>query len=433
MIWNREVECLPQEELKKLQLARLQQMVERVYTRVPFYRKKLELAGVLPQSIQNLADIAAIPFTTKDELRQTYPYGLLACDPRDIVEIHASSGTTGTPIIAAYTEDDLKMWAESMGRCLTMAGARKGDPIQNSYGYGLFTGGLGMHYGARHIGANIIPTSSGNTKKQITVMRDLGTRVLAATPSYALFLAEAAKAEGVEIKQLALKSGIFGAEPWSENMRAEIEQKLNLKAFDIYGLTELVGPGVACECKTQNGLHVNEDYFYPEVVNPETGEVLKDGETGELVITSLLRQGSPVIRYRTRDTTYLMREPCECGRTHVRIHRLFGRNDDMMIIRGVNCFPSQIENVLMKIEGTEPHYQIILDRGVKHLDEIEIRIEVADHLFSDVTSDLETLRHKIHAALKDELGISAKIHLVEPRSIPRSEGKAQRIIDKRSL
>lgn len=432
-IWNTEAECAPIEVRRRLQLERLQQTVERVYARAPFYRNKLESAGITPDSITGLPDIAKIPFTTKYELRETYPYGLLACDKSELVEIHTSSGTTGTPVVGAYTEADIDLWSEVMARTLSMAGCVRGDTVQNGYGYGLFTGGLGVHYGARRIGANIIPISAGNTRRQLMIMRDFGTTLLTCTPSYSLFLAEAAREEGIDFRDLPLKAGCFGAEPWSENMRGEIEEKLDISAHDIYGLTELIGPGVAAECECKDGLHFNEDYFYPEIIDPETGAVLPDGEKGELVITSLAREGSPLLRYRTRDVTFLMREPCSCGRTSVRIHRLLGRTDDMMIIRGVNCFPSQIENVLMRIEGTQPHYQIVIDRGATHLDEIEIQVEVEEAVFSDVTRAMEQLRKRIHDELKSELGISALIKLVEPRSIARSEGKAKRIIDKRSL
>jgi phenylacetate-CoA ligase len=432
-IWNTEAECASSEVRQKLQLERLQKSVERVYSRVPFYRKKLDAAGVTPDAITSLKDIAKLPFTTKGDLRETYPYGLLACEQKDLVEVHTSSGTTGTPVVAAYTESDIEMWGEVMARTLSMAGCEKGDTVQNGYGYGLFTGGFGLHYGARRIGANIVPISSGNTRRQLMMMRDFGASLLTCTPSYSLYLAEAAREEGIDFHELPLRAGCFGAEPWSENMRSEIEEKLGINAYDIYGLTELIGPGVASECECKNGKHFNEDYFYPEIINPETGEVLPDGEKGELVITSLQREGSPVLRFRTRDITFMMREPCACGRTTVRIHRLLGRTDDLMIIRGVNCFPSQIENVLVRIEGTQPHYQIVIDRGASHLDEIEIRVEVEEAIFSDVTRTMETLRKRIHDELKSELGISAHIKLVEPRSIARSEGKAQRIIDKRSI
>ena len=432
-IWNPQVECAPVADRRALQLARLQDTVARLYARVPFYRDKLAAAKLRPEDVRSLADLARLPFTRKDELRQTYPYGLLACPREDVVEIHTSSGTTGTPVVGAYTTADLKLWSEVMARTLAMAGCTAADTVQNAYGYGLFTGGLGVHYGARRIGANLLPVSSGNTRRQLMVMRDFGTTLLTCTPSYALFLAEAAREEGFDLRDLPLKAGCFGAEPWSETMRDEIETKLGLRAHDIYGLTELIGPGVAAECAYRDGLHFNEDYFYPEIVDPDSGEVLPEGAKGELVITSLGREGSPLLRYRTRDITYLMREPCACGRTTVRIHRLLGRTDDLMIIRGVNCFPSQIENVLLRIEGTQPHYQIVIDRGATHLDEIEIQVEVEDAIFSDITRGMEQLRSRIHAELKSELGLSARIKLVEPRSIARSEGKAKRIIDKRSL
>ena len=432
-IWNPQVECAPVADRRALQLARLQDTVARLYARVPFYRDKLAAAKLRPEDVRSLADLARLPFTRKDELRQTYPYGLLACPRDDVVEIHTSSGTTGTPVVGAYTAADLKLWSEVMARTLAMAGCTAADTVQNAYGYGLFTGGLGVHYGARRIGANLLPVSSGNTRRQLMVMRDFGTTLLTCTPSYALFLAEAAREEGFELRDLPLKAGCFGAEPWSETMRDEIETKLGLRAHDIYGLTELIGPGVAAECAYRDGLHFNEDYFYPEIVDPDSGEVLPEGAKGELVITSLGREGSPLLRYRTRDITYLMREPCACGRTTTRIHRLLGRTDDMLIVRGVNCFPSQIENVLLRIEGTQPHYQIVIDRGATHLDEIEIQVEVEDAIFSDITRGMEQLRSRIHAELKSELGLSARIKLVEPRSIARSEGKAKRIIDKRSL
>ena len=432
-IWNPQAECAPVADRRALQLARLQDTVARLYAHVPFYRDKLAAAKLRPEDVRSLADLARLPFTRKDELRQTYPYGLLACPREDVVEIHTSSGTTGTPVVGAYTAADLKLWSEVMARTLAMAGCTAADTVQNAYGYGLFTGGLGVHYGARRIGANLLPVSSGNTRRQLMVMRDFGTTLLTCTPSYALFLAEAAREEGFELRDLPLKAGCFGAEPWSETMRDEIETKLGLRAHDIYGLTELIGPGVAAECAYRDGLHFNEDYFYPEIVDPDSGEVLPEGAKGELVITSLGREGSPLLRYRTRDITYLMREPCACGRTTTRIHRLLGRTDDMLIVRGVNCFPSQIENVLLRIEGTQPHYQIVIDRGATHLDEIEIQVEVEDAIFSDITRGMEQLRSRIHAELKSELGLSARIKLVEPRSIARSEGKAKRIIDKRSL
>ena len=432
-IWNKEAECGALETRRDAQLEALQKTVEQVYSRVPFYRRKLDEKGVTPDDIRCLKDIAKLPFTTKYELRETYPYGLLACAREDLVEIHTSSGTTGTPVVGAYTQNDIDLWAEIMARTLAMAGCEKGDTVQNAFGYGMFTGGFGVHYGVRRIGANMIPISAGNTRRQLHIMRDFGATLLTCTPSYSLFLAEAAQEEGIDFASLPLKSGCFGAEPWSENMRGEIESRLGISAHDIYGLTELIGPGVASECEHKHGMHFNEDYFYPEIINPETGEVLPDGEKGELVITSLGREASPLLRYRTRDITWLMREPCTCGRTTVRIHRLLGRTDDMMIIRGVNVFPSQIENVLVRIDGAQPHYRIIIDRGATHLDEIEIQVEVDESVLSDVTRAMEQLRKRIHDELRSELGISAHIKLVEPRSIERSEGKAKRIIDKRMI
>jgi len=433
MIFQPEQECMPVELRQRMQLANLKNLVEKVYEKVPFYRKKFDSVGLKPKDIKCMADLAKIPFTTKDELRETYPYGLLAVPEAEIEEVHMSSGTTGTPVVDAYTKKDIDVWGQSMGRTLSMAGATRNDIVQNAYGYGLFTGGLGAHYGAKAIGANIIPMSSGNTQKQVMVMRDFGTTILTCTPSYALFLAEAAREEGIDIKKLKLKAGCFGAEPWSENMRKEIEEKLGLSAFDIYGLTEITGPGVASECEAKSGLHVNEDFFYPEIIDPATGKVLSEEEKGELVLTTLVKEGTPLLRYRTRDITYLFRDDCLCGRTTVKMHRLLGRTDDMLIIRGVNVFPSQIEQVLFAVEGTDPHYQIILERGPSHLDEIEIMVEVEAKFFTDETKGLETIRKRIETDIKAKLGISAKIRLVEPKTIERSIGKAKRVIDKRKM
>ncbi len=433
MIYNQKVESMKKGEMEKLQLERLKNLVHTVYEKVPFYKKKFDDAGVKPGDIRTLEDISKLPFTTKGEMRETYPYGLLACDLDNIVEIHTSSGTTGTPVVAGYTENDRSLWSEVMARCLAMTGADKTDTIQNAYGYGLFTGGLGVHHGAGPLGATVIPISSGNTKKQLQYMQDFRSTILTYTPSYSLFMAEVAGETGLDFRTLNLKAGIFGAEPWSDNMRVEIEKKLNLKAFDIYGLTEIIGPGVSCECEVQNGLHINEDFFYPEIINPETGEVLPEGEKGELVFTTLGREGTPLIRYRTRDITWLFREKCSCGRTTVKMHRLLGRNDDMLILKGVNVFPSQIENILMKIENTEPHYQIIIDRKSSHLDNVELQVEVEESFFSDETKDLEIIRKKIHNEMKQQLGISLNIKLVEPKTIERSMGKARRVIDKRDL
>ncbi len=433
MIFNREIETLSGKKLQEEQSDNLKRLVKRVYDRVPFYRKKFDEAGVRPADITSLKDIRKLPFTTKDELRETYPFGLLAVPEAEIVEVHTSSGTTGKPVVDAYTIGDIEIWSEAMARTLAMAGGSKNSVVQNAYGYGLFTGGLGVHYGARKLGAHVIPISAGNTKRQLMIMQDFGTTLLTCTPSYSLFLAEQAKEEGIDFKDLKVEAGCFGAEPWSDNMRVEIEQKLNLGAYDIYGLTEIIGPGVSSECEAKDGLHINEDLFYPEIIDPTTGEALPDGDQGELVFTTLTKEGTPILRYRTRDITYLMREKCSCGRTLVRMHRLLGRTDDMLIIRGVNVFPSQIEHVLMDIEETEPHYQIVVDRGATHLDEVEIQVEVEESFFSDETKTMERIRAKIDNRIRSELGIGARIKLVEPKSIERSMGKAKRVVDKRQL
>ncbi len=433
MIFNSDVETKDPADLEKQQLDSLVRLVERVYNKVPFYRKKFDDAGVAPGDIGAMDDIAKLPFTTKDELRDTYPYGLLAVPEEEILEIHTSSGTTGTPVVGAYTRQDIELWGEAMARTLSMAGAGPGDVVQNAYGYGLFTGGLGVHYGARRLGANVIPISAGNTRRQLTVMRDFHTTLLTCTPSYSLFLAEVAGEEGFDLPKMGVKAGCFGAEPWSDGMRLEIEDKLKLKAYDIYGLTEIIGPGVSSECEAQNGLHVNEDFFYPEIIDPVSGKVLPEGEKGELVFTTLTKEGTPIIRYRTRDITYLFRDRCACGRTTVKMHRLLGRTDDMLIIRGVNVFPSQIEQVLLRIEETEPHYQIVVDRGAAHLDEIEIRVEMNAGIFSDETKNIERIRAKIAEEIRKELGINALIKLVEPKVIERSMGKAKRVLDKRMI
>ena len=433
MIWNPQFECQAGEERKLLQLARLKNLVETLHSRVAFYREKLEAAGVGPRDLGSLQDISAFPFTVKDDLRVTYPYGLLACPDSEIEEIHMSSGTTGVPVVDAYTRYDVECWEEAMARTLSGAGATRHDTVQNCYGYGLFTGGLGVHYGAKRIGANIVPMSSGNTQKQLMVMRDFGSTILTCTPSYALFMAEEAKETGFDMKTMSIRAGCFGAEPWSENMRKQIEAELGIDAFDIYGLTEITGPGVAFECECKDGMHVNEDLFYPEIVDPETGRPLPDGEKGELVFTTLVKEGTPLLRYRTRDVTFLERGTCGCGRTTAKIHRLFGRTDDMLIIRGVNVFPSQIEHALIEIEGTDPNYVIVVDRGATHLDEIELMVEVKRELFSDETKTLETLRNKIESVMKSKLGIMLRVKLVEPKTIERSVGKAKRVIDRRAI
>ncbi len=432
MIWNREFETMSRRQLTLLQTKRLQSLVRKAYTINPFYRGKMDAAGVKPTHIKHISDIVKLPFITKTEMRDVYPYGLLSCHVDNIVEIHTSSGTTGKPVVDAYTKKDIDIWSEVMARTLAMGDITAKDRVQNAYGYGLFTGGLGVHYGARRIGAMVIPISGGNTKRQLQLMRDFGTTALACTPSYSLYLAEAGKEENLDFSKLPLRSGFFGAEPWSENMRKEIEQKLHLKAIDIYGLTEIIGPGVASECERQDLLHVFEDHFYPEVIDPQTGMPLPDGEKGELVFTTLTKEGTPVIRYRTRDITYLDRTKCGCGRTSVRMHRILGRTDDMLIIRGVNVFPSQIEEVLLRMEGLEPHYQLLVERR-DNLDYLEVQVEVSDAVFSDEIKNLERREKQIEKELHEALLIHARVKLVEPKTIARSEGKAKRIIDKRVI
>jgi phenylacetate-CoA ligase len=432
MIWNAEFETLSRKDMEKLQLERVGRLVEVLYKKVPFYKKKIDAAGMKPKDIQSLSDISKLPFTTKEEMREVYPYGLLATDMQEIVEIHTSSGTTGKPVVDAYTAGDIDVWSDVMARTLATGGTTKHDVVQNAYGYGLFTGGLGVHYGARRIGATVIPISGGNTKRQVAMLRDFKTTVLACTPSYSLFLAESAREEGLESVNLGLKAGFFGAEPWSESMRKEIQEKLNLLAIDIYGLTEIIGPGVASECDKQNGLHIFEDHFYPEIIDPKTGKVLPDGQKGELVVTTLTKEGTPVLRYRTRDITYLDHSPCPCGRTSVRMHRVLGRTDDMLIIRGVNVFPSQIEEVILDIDGVEPHYQLIVERREQR-DELEVQVEMNEGLFSDEIKNLERMEKTIEEKLYATLNIHSKVKLVEPKSIARSEGKAKRIIDKRQI
>ncbi len=430
MIWNPDFETLSRPELTRLQGERLGRLVDVLFRRVPFYRKKMDEKSVRPQDVQGIADIEKLPCTTKDEMRDVYPYGLLAVSLPEIVEIHTSSGTTGKPVVDAYTRGDIDVWAEVMARTLSAGGTTRHDIVQNAYGYGLFTGGLGVHYGARRIGATVIPISGGNTRRQLAVLRDFKSTVLTCTPSYSLFLAEAAREEGLDLRSVGLKAGFFGAEPWSESMRTEIENKLGALAIDIYGLTEIIGPGVATECEEQNGLHIAEDHFYPEVIDPLTGRVLPDGEKGELVITTLTKEGSPLLRYRTRDITYLDRSPCPCGRTTARMHRVLGRTDDMLIIRGVNVFPSQIEEVILKVEGVEPHYQLVVERR-DQLDELEVQVEMNEKMFSDEIKGLEKMERRIEADLYAGLNIHTRVKLVEPKSIARSEGKAKRIIDKR--
>lgn len=432
MYWNSHHECMARENLAALQLERLQQTVERVYHNVPFYRRKFQEAGIEPRDIQSLDDLKKLPFTTKQDLRDNYPFGMFAVPLSEIVRVHASSGTTGKPTVVGYTRSDIATWAELMARTLTCGGTTKNSVIQNAYGYGLFTGGLGVHYGAERIGASVIPISGGNTQRQLMLMEDFGTTVLACTPSYAIYLAEAIEEMGIDRERIQLKYGIFGAEPWSEKMREEIEKRLQISAIDIYGLSEVIGPGVASECQEKGGLHIFEDHFIAEVINPETGETLPFGEKGELVFTTITKEGIPMIRYRTRDITFLNEKPCPCGRSHVRMHKVMGRTDDMLIIRGVNVFPSQIETILLEIGDTEPHYLLIVDRKGS-LDELEVQVEVSQAMFIDKIKGLEDLENKIHHRIESVLGISAKIKLVEPQSIPRSEGKSQRVIDRRKI
>jgi phenylacetate-CoA ligase len=433
MIFNPEYECMDYEARIKIQLANLKNLVETLYSKVAFYRDKMNEKGISPKDIHSLKDIEKLPFTTKDDLRENYPHGLRACPQDRIVEVHMSSGTTGKPVVDEYTMKDINIWRESMARTMSAAGCTKDDIVQNCYGYGLFTGGPGAHYGAMTIGAEVLPMSSGNTARQLMILQDFGSTMLCCTPSYALYVSEEAVEAGIDLRKLPINKGCFGAEPWSENMRKEIEARYAMKAFDIYGLTEIIGPGVSFECEAQNGLHINEDFFYPEIIEPETGKTLADGEKGELVFTTLTKEGTPLLRYRTRDISFLIREPCACGRTTVRMHRLFGRTDDMLIIRGVNVFPSQIEEVLIEIEGTEPQYLIVVTRGESHLDEVELQVEVKKEFFSDETRGLENLRSRIESVMKSRLQISLKVKLVEPKTIERSIGKAKRVLDMRKI
>lgn len=432
MYWNQPIETMEVERLRALQAQRLRELVAALYHKSAFYRSRMQERGLLPEDISSLADIAKLPFITKQDMRDNYPYGLFAAPLSEIVRVHASSGTTGRPTVVGYTKKDIGIWSEVMARSLAAAGVTKQSFIQIAYGYGLFTGGLGMHYGAELLGASVIPASSGNTARQILLMKDFGTTAIACTPSYALYIAETMREMGINPEDTALKVGIFGAEPWSEQMRHEIEEQLGIKAIDIYGLSEIIGPGVACECQVQNGLHINEDHFYPEIINPLTEEVMAEGEKGELVITTLTKEGMPMLRYRTRDLTILQRDTCECGRTLVRMGKVLGRSDDMLIIRGVNVFPSQVESVLLSLGQTSPHYQLIVERK-DNLDHLTVLVEVTDSMFSDEVRQLETLEHKIKNELSHVLNVSAQVRLVAAKTIERSEGKAKRVIDKRKI
>ena len=433
MIYNEEFETLPREALEALQLKRLKQVLERVYHTVGFYRRSFDNAAVSPDDIRTFDDMRKLPFTEKKDLKENYPFGLFAVPMSNIVRLHASSGTTGKPTVVGYTQKDIDLWSRLMARSFVAAGLTKNDIVHNAYGYGLFTGGLGVHYGAEKLGASVVPMSGGNTKKQILILQDFGPTAICCTPSYALYLAEKGEEMGVDMKSLKLRVGILGAEPWSEKMKDEIEERLNMTALNIYGLSEIMGPGVAMECKEgRNGLHVFEDHFIVETINPETGEVVPPGEEGELVFTTLTKEAFPLIRYRTRDMSRLMKEPCSCGRSLTRMDRISGRSDDMLIIRGVNVFPSQIESVLLGIEGLEPHYELIVDREGP-LDTLEIRVEVSEKIFSDEVRALQNIEKRISKNIKDYLGVTTKVKLVEPKSLERFEGTAQRVIDKRKI
>lgn len=430
MIWNKEYECMDRDNLRDLQLTRLKEVVRRVYERLPFYRKKFSEDHLHPDALKSLEDLRKFPLTRKSELREGYPFGLFTAPLEKIVEFHISSGTTGKPVVNGYTRKDIQVWSEVMARALACAGTTSRDVVHNAYGYGLFTGGLGIHYGAQLIGAKTIPISGGQTRRQIMIMQDFKSTVLTCTPSYALHIAEAAEEIGVDPRKLSLRVGILGAEPWSENMRKEVEAQLGIDALDIYGLTEIIGPGVAQECEAKEGMHIFEDHFLPEIIDPKTGKVLEEGEEGELVLTTLTREGTSLVRYRTGDITQINYQPCACGRTIARINKIKGRVDDMLIIRGVNIFPSQIENVLLQIEEAEPHYQLILERK-RGLDELTVELEVSPNTFFDEVKRVEKIEAKIEKEIEDALGLRVGVRLVESRTIERSMGKAKRIIDKR--
>lgn len=431
-IWNPEYETMTRKELAELQLQRLKWTVNWAYERVEWYRKKFDEIGLKPSHIKKLEDIRLIPFLTKHDLRESYPFGLFAVPMEQVVRIHSSSGTTGKPVVVGYTRGDLNTWSELVARIAVAAGVERGDIAQIAFGYGLFTGGFGLHYGLERVGATVVPVSAGQSERQIQIMKDFGSTVLVCTPSYALYLAEVAEQMGVKKEELKLRVGMFGAEPWSEAMRKEIEERLGLFATDNYGLTEVIGPGVAGECRERNGMHINEDHFLVEVINPDTLEPVEPGEVGELVFTSLTKEAFPVLRFRTRDLTRLIPEPCPCGRTFIRMEKVRGRTDDMLIVRGVNIFPSQIEAALIEIEGVEPHFQIIVDRKA-HLDELEVMVEMNERFVPDSMKKLIEFQKFVEDRLQAKLGIRAKVRLVEPRTIERTAGKAKRVIDKRTF
>jgi phenylacetate-CoA ligase len=432
MIWNEKIECASRDSMREIQSERLIRTVKRVYHNVPYYRKKMQEMGLVPGDIRTIDDLVKLPFTIKTDLRDNYPFGTFAVPMSEIVRIHASSGTTGRPTVVGYTRNDIAMWSDNVTRALCMAGVSKEDMVQVAYGYGLFTGGLGLHYGTENLGATAIPISGGNTQKQIQLLEDFGSTVLCCTPSYALHVAEVLEEMNIDPESLKLRVGIFGAEPWSENMRKEIEEKLKIKAIDIYGLSEIVGPGVSCECTFQAGMHVNEDHFVPEIIDPETLLPVAPGEIGELVFSTITKEGIPLLRYRTRDLTRLIYDKCECGRTLVRMEKCKGRSDDMLIIRGVNVFPSQIESVLLEMSETEPHYLLIVERE-GNLDTLKVQVEVQEQFFSDEIKELQNLTKKIKYNLESTLGISVAVQLVEPKTIERSAGKAKRVIDNRQI
>lgn len=432
MVWNEKAECMSRDDLNELQLKKLQGVVKKAYENVPYYQKKFQDMEIFPEDIQTLGDIQKLPFTTKDDLRQVYPFGMFAVPNKDIIEVHTSSGTTGKPVVSGYTREDIDLWSEVMARGLTMMGVDDDDIIQNTHGYGLFTGGFGVHYGAQKIGATVIPISTGQTRRQIEIMNDFGTTVMIFTPSYGLYLSEIADEEGFDPENSQLKAIGFGAEMWTNEMRKEIENRFGAPAFNIYGLTEIMGPGVAIECQEQNGLHIFEDHFYPEIIDTQTSQNLEPGQNGELVLTTLSRVGMPIIRFITKDITALRYDGCGCGRSLVKMDRITGRSDDMLKVRGVAVFPSQIEKALLKIDGVEPHYQIIVTRP-QMLDEMEVKVEASESLFSDEIKEMVAIRNKIASYIESEIGLRVNVTLVEPKSLPRSEGKAVRVIDNRNI
>ena len=432
MIWNESIESTSRDKMRQIQSDRLITTVNRVYHNIPYYRKKMQELGLKPSDIKSVDDLPKLPFTNKTDLRDSYPFGSFTAPMSEIVRVHASSGTTGRPTVVGYTRNDIAMWSENVTRALCMAGVHQNDMVQVAYGYGLFTGGLGLHYGTENLGATVIPISGGNTQKQIQLMQDFSSTVICCTPSYALYIAEVLQEMKIDPSDLKLRVGIFGAEPWSESMRKEIEAKLKIKAIDIYGLSEIVGPGVSCECVYQVGMHVNEDHFIPEIIDPETLLPVAPGEIGELVFSTITKEGIPLLRYRTRDLTRLIYDKCECGRTLVRMEKCKGRSDDMLIIRGVNVFPSQIESVLLEMSETEPHYLLIVERQ-GNLDTLKIQVEVNEQFFSDEVKELQNLTKKIKNNIESTLGISVTVQLVEPKSIERTAGKAKRVIDKRQI